>query len=286
MTEDELFANLPAALRMQAYQGPQVATPDYGAAAYWYVDPRAQGTPGPPVQGPPAFSEPTPIPASQAGYSQRYDPAAERTDYTRPGPSIEARRERADLYDRMRYHGMTEPPNVDHEVAESTGIVEMDGVYYILPTRIDGTDLTRREIRRRFRTTGEHLGAFETLPDAKFFETNYITPQQQAPPPQSSSRPATGKVPLYASVNDENDWNLVQDPYAPRVLRGGQELTRDDEEYMQELEDAVQMRGGRALPLPYRALPGPQFDPQDVPIPWDPTHGFYFDPNASRGLIS
>jgi hypothetical protein len=153
---------------------------------YFYRDPSAAGVPGP-----------------GNNLNQRFNPNA--TSYVKmpdgeltPGESLVNRlnaaapspfynpaapqehEDPANVYDKSRYQGMVYKPSADMEVAEGTGIFEMDGKQYILPTQVSGVPLTREETLQRYKDTGEHLGAFETLPDARFYEQNYLQPFQQS----------------------------------------------------------------------------------------------------------
>jgi hypothetical protein len=66
------------------------------------------------------------------------------------------------------------------------------------------------------------------------------------------------------------------------LLAGGpSDLQQQQQDWYQNLMNDVQF-GSQAprLPLPYRSIPGPQFDPKPVPIMQGPAGG-YFDPHYS-----
>jgi len=69
---------------------------------------------------------------------------------------------------------MLEEGNVDNELAEVTGTFGIGDRTYVLPTQIEGLPMTRAETIERFLRTGEHLGSFDNLKNALFYERNYL----------------------------------------------------------------------------------------------------------------
>jgi hypothetical protein len=70
---------------------------------------------------------------------------------------------------------------------------------------------------------------------------------------------------------------------AQNLLAQGTGRDQDYQDWYQQLMDDVQFGSGAPrLPLPYRGIPGPQFDPKDVPIvPATPSGQLHFDPRYS-----
>jgi len=176
-------------------QPENVLIPETGAGAYWYVDPRAEGQPlydWPTPNARQSFydpfssgfaTEPYPAPETLNDLAELFqEMQSMQEEHNRQ--LMELKQERADPLDRIRHKGMLEPPNADNELAEATGTFELDGIHYVLPTQVGGQKLSPEEAVQRYQETGEHLGAFESDEDARFYETNYLTPQATVQPPQ------------------------------------------------------------------------------------------------------
>lgn len=173
---------------------PQVIVPTVGAAKYWYVDPRAQNPPSSTmVSAAPAFTprelvNRTPLPTTPI----RSDMVRDNTGRVVPA---EQGAERADMFDRIRYPGMLERKTMDDEGAQATGTFSIDGVHYILPTKVNDIELNPQQAVQRFKETGEHLGGFETLKDAGDYERNYLSTK---PPQFFMKRDVLGRSPRLA----------------------------------------------------------------------------------------
>ena len=162
--------------------------PDLGAGKYWYVDPRAQGvsSPDPIDQTLASIANPLPYDPMRQYKDQQATTYNERIQELR-AQMIEDRNRGIQEHDegptpeeKVRYPGMVWRGNMDDEAGvEGTGVFGIDGVQYILPTQVDGVKLTLQQILDRFRQSGEHLGGFNNVQSARFFE-NTLQPQPQA----------------------------------------------------------------------------------------------------------
>jgi hypothetical protein len=155
-------------------QNPNVIIPSTGAANYWYVDPKAQSF-NPMTYSPVMSSGQRGLNAGQdmeiqsARISQLY---GRRPSTIQSGPQ-----ERPSGYAEMaKEPGIVAVPTMDLEGgAEGTGIHEIDGKFYILPTQVNGVKFGPGDAAvERFRQTGEHLGVFNAEDDASIFEQKHL----------------------------------------------------------------------------------------------------------------
>ena len=148
--------------------------PDTGAARYWYVDPRAQGVPSP--------SSPSILGAQDENSRTmlewlKMDREIQR-EYRNNMRELSAnpQQDRPEGYGQHPYSsfpGLLEEPNMpaDQESKYKSSIHEIDGKYYILPTR-DGWP--QNAALDRFQVLGEHWGVFPDLYSAMLFERMYV----------------------------------------------------------------------------------------------------------------
>lgn len=103
-----------------------------------------------------------------------YPTDREFIDRKAPEPDLQAELKAAQQEHDDLAPGMLELPTMDDEGGEATGIFEIDGKHYILPTQVEGQKFPAEEAINRFLDTGEHLGVFDAEDNASIYEDTYL----------------------------------------------------------------------------------------------------------------